>query len=421
MNTVKLLALPVLTLSLSAIAADNLLPLDTIETKLSAGSPPSKPLPVTNPTELTAPSGEGLNQRRETVSFITPLSGQYHAVSPTSEHTSVSDEYWRRVSGRELNQGIALSVSQSGSLIRLAPRVDNSSGVAVQADSITPADVQLELPGSKLQSRGLIRSTVDSQALATAGLADNSSALLMSRTAPPGLYRLKVKSGLRPDAQYLVNVKEKGSPYTLNLTTPTAVAVGSELNFSLTLNKASKPLNPTAFIRHADGSETRLAVSSAKGIWQARRAEQSDEVAPGLSELHIQVESQVDGKPVIRSVKSAFKSYVNSARLGATVATTWYKELPKAVNFPLEVADEGRYQLGAILTGIGANGLEHQILKTEVAAWVTPDTPALALPLDPELLLSSGLKPPYRLRAIELKDQGQMARLSLGDTTKSLR
>ncbi|MCL1037440.1 DUF4785 domain-containing protein [Shewanella submarina] len=421
MKNLKLLALPVLTLSLSAAAADNLISLDPIEARLTADPVALKPLPVSKPAELTAPSGEGVNQRRETVSFVTPLSGQYQAPVIASEHTSVSDEYWRRVTGKELNRGIDLNVSQSGSLIRLAARVDNSNGAPMQADSIAPADIQLELPGSKLQPQRLIRSQADSQALATAGLADNSSALLMSRSAPPGQYKLKVKSGLNPNAQYLVNVKEKGSPYTLSLTTPTSLATGSQMNFSLKLNKASKALKPTAFIRHGDGTETRVALSSAKGFWQAKNIQQSDEVTPGLSELHIQVETQVDGKPVTRSVKSAFKSYVNSARLGAMGKTQWHKKLPEMVSFPIEVADEGRFQLGAVLTGIGSNGREYQILKTEVAGWVSASAPVLELPLDADLVRKSGLKPPYRLRAIELKDQGQMARLSLSDSPLSLR
>lgn len=57
-----------------------------------------------------------------------------------------------------------------------------------------------------------------------------------------------------------------------------------------------------------------------------------------------------------RTVKTAFKSYVNSASIKPEVLTVWDKGVPNQVNFELTVAEAGRFGLSGVLTGTNAEG-----------------------------------------------------------------
>ncbi|MCD8552273.1 MAG: DUF4785 family protein [Shewanella xiamenensis] len=132
----------------------------------------------------------------------------------------------------------------------------------------------------------------------------------------------------------------------------------------------------------------------------------------GLSEIEVTVQTQVDGRPVQRTVKTAFKSYVNSASIKPEVLTVWDKGVPNQVNFELNVAEAGRFGLSGVLTGTNAEGQKVAIMRTQAATWITPESPKLKLMFDPTLIQASGLQPPFELNELELQDQGQMARLS---------
>lgn len=426
MKSFSTMILPLVALGLGGCGSDS----DDTLTPVAQTLSRTDTLSVPGANDLTVgavsqPVLPGLNSSQDRVSFVSPLQGQYQPSPPQILHSNVSDEYWVRVSGKELNQGMKLSVSQSGSLIRLAPRADLSSGQTVSPDAIAPEAIQLTRPGADQSSASLVKTRVDSQALATAGLTDNSSALQLSDAATAGTYQLKVSQPLQADAIYLLNVKEKGSPFQLTMTAPTTLASqpqAASISFQLDMSRSDNQLQPEAFLRLADGREQALKVNKQQGQWQAELPTQSMASSnAGLNEIHVRVNTQVDGKPIQRTVKSAYKPYIETAALQREITSQWQDALPHSLSFTLDVAAPGRFQLGAILTGSDANGNEVQLLSTQVADWLTPDANILVLPLDSDLIKASGLQAPFRLRALELKDQGQMARLSLQETALELK
>jgi hypothetical protein len=370
--------------------------------------------------DIASPKLPPINTSGDYVSFITPLGGSYTPSVPVTLQSRQSDEYWMTVSGAELNAGVTLPVSQASSVIRIAPRGDLSSGGLQHAAPIAPEHISLYSKDAKGAHRNLVKSLADPQALATAGLDDDSSALIMSASAKPGQYKLKVTQRLSASARYLVNVKEKGSPNSLTLNAPAAIEASAahiDLDLSLSQRDADQSdagLAPKASMKHASGEMVALKMRPFEDRWQLLLPENlpMPDSNAGLSEIEVEVTARVDGKTVRRSVKTAFKPYVNSARIEPQVQSQWRDGLPQSLEFTLELQEPGRLALSAVLTGTDSQGHTQAILRTQAAAWVTPEQNRLLLRLDPELIAKSGLKPPYALKELELKDQGQMARLS---------
>ncbi|MGL5669183.1 MAG: DUF4785 family immunoglobulin-like domain-containing protein, partial [Shewanella sp.] len=228
-------------------------------------------------------------------------------------------------------------------------------------------------------------------------------------------YRLQVSQPLVAKANYLVNVKEKGSPYQLSIKAPSAIAADAQtVGVKLNLSQSNNQFAPQAKLKQADGTEQALAMVKQGDEWQALVPADLPLASSnaGLSEIEVTVQTQVDGRPVQRTVKTAFKSYVNSASIKPEVLTVWDKGVPNQVNFELNVAEAGRFGLSGVLTGTNTEGQKVAIMRTQAATWLTPESPKLKLMLDPTLIQASGLQPPFELNELELQDQGQMARLS---------
>ncbi|MFG0454719.1 DUF4785 domain-containing protein [Shewanella mangrovisoli] len=374
-------------------------------------------------TNIAAPTLAPINTSTDYVSFITPLYGEYQASQPVLEQASQSDEYWLNVTGAELNAGVQLNLSQAGSLVRIAPRGDVSTGALMHADAVAPERVQIQRIGHTPQGKNaspqatesLVKSLVSADALASAGLADDSSALQMSEKATAGEYRLQVSQPLVARANYLVNVKEKGSPYQLSIKAPSAIAADAQtVGVKLALSQSDNQFAPQAKLKQADGTEQALAMVKQGDEWQALVPADLPLASSnaGLSEIEVTVQTQVDGRPVQRTVKTAFKSYVNSASIKPEVLTVWDKGVPNQVNFELNVAEAGRFGLSGVLTGTNTEGQKVAIMRTQAATWLTPESPKLKLMFGPTLIQASGLQPPFELNELELQDQGQMARLS---------
>ncbi|QYJ97423.1 DUF4785 family protein [Shewanella alkalitolerans] len=362
-------------------------------------------------TELPA-----VNGNRGGVSFSAPMGATVQIQAPSQLDQSSSDQYWRTVSGAELNKGIMLAVSQNDSVIRVAPRGDASSGALQHSPVISPDQLRLYKVDKQSvdKSASMIQSMSDPQAMATAGIVDDSSALRLSKQATPGVYQLQVVRPLGANDSYLVNVKEKGSPYQLALSAPNRLSSQApKLAFDLKLSNSDIALSPTATLKQSDGRYHRLAVVKQGDNWQAQLP---DELAMpssnlGLSEIQVDVETRVDGLPLIRTVKTAFKQYVPAAKLKDQASIHWQNARPTQAVFELQVASPGRYQVSAVLVGTDAQGKQANILRAETAQWLDADG-QMSLNFDAEQLKASGLGAPYSIKALELKDQSQMARLS---------
>ncbi|MEZ9822029.1 DUF4785 domain-containing protein [Shewanella sp. 10N.286.45.A1] len=365
---------------------------------------------------IQAPSLDAINNSKDPISFVNSTPSQQALVIPQANSNSESDEFWMTVSGAELNKGVKLAISQPSSIIRIAPRADNRSGAMMQSQSISPQQLRLQKVGDKTDSTAsYIQSLTDADALATAGLDDNSSALTLSSSATAGTYKLTVAQSLPKNGQYLVNVKEKGSPYKLKLSTNNRISSDKpNVLFTLQLSNSQTALQPQASLKHADGNIQSLAVEQVNGQWQATLPSVSNMPSSnaGLSEIQVNVQTQVNGQALYRTVKTAVKQYVPSGKLSNHVDSQWHDGLPSQLTFAVELQQEGRFGVNAALTGTDSAGNDILILTSQSAAWLTPESSTISLNFDTDTIESSGLKAPFKLKGLELLDQGQMARLS---------
>ncbi|MBV7315998.1 DUF4785 domain-containing protein [Shewanella sp. NIFS-20-20] len=382
------------------------------------------------PSRISSPSLTAINQNQETVSFVTAIAADALNLAPQSVQTRISDEYWLTVTGAELAQGIRLPLSQGGSVVRIAPRGDISSGGLIHAEAIAPQSVQLKAISARASTQqantkdnaNLIATMLDSDSLASAGLTDNSSALVIADTLSPGHYQLQVQQHLPASSQYLVHVKEKHSPFTLGLSAPNIVAIeDQQLALTLYLRQGGQALSaphlePKVTLSDGNLQKVSLPLQAVGNHWQL--ALTSDTLAAfhrsnsHLNELQIDIETQVQGLPIKRTVKTAFKPYVASARIQSQVLSQWQDELPTSLTFAIDVHSPGRFGLQGILVGTDSQGQAQGILLSQTAAWITPEQDQLTLQFDPELIQRSGLVAPFALKALTLNDQGQMARIS---------
>ena len=365
---------------------------------------------------IQAPSLDAINNSKDPISFVNSTPSQQALVLPQSNTSSESDEFWMTVSGAELNKGVKLAISQPASIIRVAPRANNHSGALIQSKSISPEQLRLQKVGDKTDSKvSYIQSLTDADALATAGLDDNSSALTLSSSATAGTYKLTVAQPLPKSGQYLLNVKEKGSPYKLKLSANNRISSDKpNVPFTLQLTNSQTTLQPQASLKHADGNIQTLAVEQINGQWQAKLPTVSNMPSSnaGLSEIQVNVQTQVNGQAVYRTVKTAFKQYVASAKLSSNVASQWQAGLPSQLTFAVELQQEGRFGVNAALTGTDSVGNDVLILTSQSAAWLTTESSTISLDLNTDAIKNSGLKAPFKLKALEFVDQGQMVRLS---------
>ncbi|PKG58381.1 DUF4785 domain-containing protein [Shewanella sp. Choline-02u-19] len=366
--------------------------------------------------EVQSPVLDAINSSRDSISFVNVNPSEQALLLPSSTSSSQSDEFWMTVSGAELNKGVKLAISQPSSIIRVAPRADNRSGSIIKSQSISPEQIQLQKVGAKTdKSVSYIKSLTDADALATAGLDDNSSALTLSKNATAGIYKLRVVQSLDQGGQYLVNVKEKGSPYQLTLSSINRVASDvSSMPLSLSLSNSQSELQPQASLKHADGKIQTLDLKLVNGQWQAKlpTASKMPESNLGLSEIQVNIQTQVNGQAVFRTVKTAFKQFVPTAKLNSSVESQWQDQVPKLLIFDVAVEHEGRFGINAALTGTDELGNDKLILTTQSANWLTSKSSQITLNLDASVIKASGLKAPFKIKSLELVDQGQMARLS---------
>ncbi|BDY04952.1 DUF4785 domain-containing protein [Ferrimonas sp. YFM] len=362
---------------------------------------------------LSDSAAEPLPVSRDAVSYAQLWDG----ISPVTQtvQQQVSDEYWTEVSGAELNRGVALPLSQGGSLIRVAPRWNLDTGTPIKGESVVPSSIELRPVGDKQAQPNLVESMADADALATAGIDDGSSALVLSASLKPGAYRLKVNQSLMADAKYLVHVKEKHSPWTLSLASPARVAAEqTSLPVELTLSGSddAEIVERTASLRLSTGENIELAFSGSEGQPTLAVSGQTLPL-PGVAPDELVVTSlrRVDGQEVKRTVKTAVKRVSRTLSLAPQITSHWGRHTLESLELKVQASAQGRYQITLWLEGTDSSGNWAPAYQLQAARWLEPGQHAWQLPLVPDLLAKQGLTPPYRLATLTLTDQSRMAPL----------
>ncbi|WP_293746606.1 DUF4785 domain-containing protein [uncultured Paraglaciecola sp.] len=316
-----------------------------------------------------------------------------------------SDEYWFEVTGKQLNKGVELAISSPGALIRLSGKHVKGQ-FAPAAKAIDPAQIEVS-QGNKRLSKA-IQQTVSQEALATANIFPNSSAIKLNKKIGTGDFKLKVKQNLIADQRYIVNVKEKGSQHKLNLALPKqSYMQGESVNFTAAISSKKGDVANVAnhaFVKMPSGEKQAVSFTQVNDQYQvdvptsfltAKRGE--------LYELQIESKANDNGLTIRRNAKVAFSLAQPTARMQGELAM--YSTKAK-VN--LDVASEGRYEISGLVFGTDRRGKQVPMMLSQSAYYLKPGQHDIELHFDSKIMQNSGLTAPYALKNVRLKDQSRM-------------
>ena len=343
--------------------------------------------------------------KQQAASFSFPLYQSETLNFAAEGQTTASDEYWFTVSGAELNKGVLLNTTQPGALVRISRNEATSSPLKTDSIMLNGQD-----------SVNAVEQVFSEKDLEAVGIFNNSAALRVNASVAAGDLTLRYADKLAADELYTVNVKEKNSDKKLMLNTAKLSYLSAEkLSFAAAIETGDSALalnSAKGIIVSPSGKVYNVDVNiGANGEATVNRADINKIEAPvnGLYELRIDATASDNGLTVRRTGKVAFGLAKATASIADVVATS-AKGAPKAtVN--VDVQQAGRYEVRAVLLGTDTNGNLKPVMETHAANWLKPGAQSISVPFDRAILAKSGLKAPFAVQHVQLRDQGNMSSL----------
>ncbi|XOV80796.1 MAG: DUF4785 domain-containing protein [Aestuariibacter sp.] len=354
--------------------------------------------------EITQAIPEGLQSEQPRVEYIWPAVLPVLSMAANKQQIS-SDYYWQVVSGKQLTSGVKIYTTTEDALLRLAPKADYSSGVKLQSKDLDLT--QMTLTGAQDKTLSL-KQIASVEAMKLAGFDDGSVALRLPQNHSVQPMVLKTQQRLADDAQYLLQVKEKHSPYTLDIEAKNAVEQNDNV-MSLSMQVAGQAVNEASTdVQLLSQNGPSVAVTYQDGQVKLPRNLTNVGAFQGLYELQITTLANVEGQWVKRSAKVPFAQHVKTAELAGAL-----QRKGDHLYVPLMVHEPGRYSVTATLQAFTKLGKQVNVQTADVAQWLAQPQD-LRLPFD--LSKFEQLQGPFTLLNVQLKDQGRMMPLQYAPT-----
>ena len=239
----------------------------------------------------------------------------------------------------------------------------------------------------------------------------NTVALTTREDAARGALTLQTEQSLSLSDKYIVQVKEKNSPYTLSVSLPTqsytesdkVIARGAMLN----RGKAFASGATSAQLVAPNGEVSQVSVKVNGTDIEFSAADQANIISPinGLYELRVQSKGSNDGLSIQRNAKVAFALARETASLnGASLS----EKDGLHANVRLLAKEAGRFEVRGVLYGTNDRGQLVPVMETHAAQNTNAGADSIKLPFDAAILAKAGVNAPYELRDVRLFDQKQM-------------
>lgn len=376
-----LVAASLASLSFAAYAAKPLLPAatgDQVPTRL---------------VSLPAPKGQF---ERAPVSFSWALDPKASLSAPAT-FAAESREYWQTVEGAELQQGVNLTTTAPGAVIRISP--------ARGAVALNAADF-----GVRSRTRPIrLERAAGAEELRAAGMeVDTGTAVLkLARENAAGHYSLH---SAKAKGRYLVHVYEPESQVLLKARADRQHVLGGDtIAVSMTMSRNGRPIpaQAQALLVAPDGSSRPVKVTrDAAGNLDARvPLPLQANATPGLWELQVFANSG----EVSRDARTAFGVAAPTARLRGDVEID-ARQLRVAM--PVQAASPGRYEVRGTLFATGPDGVARPVSQAHSAAWFEHGVGTLQLGFD-RRHVPAGFGAPFEIRQLVVMDQTRMAPLEV--------
>ena len=317
-----------------------------------------------------------------------------------------SDEFWFKVSGKDLSQGVDLDISHPGALVRLTALKNNRGRSA-------PVDLkELALYQNNQKRDKAIVSLVTEEQLAQGTIFQGSAAFRLDEKIGAGQFQLRSAQRLVDDDYYIVNVKEKGSSQILHMnSSQLTLFAGDTLTFNAQIKQEDKPLKDTsyqAYLLSPRGEEHSLNIlDNGDGQLQTLLPVSATSTQPGeLYELYLNAIAGEKEQRVRRTVKLPFAIASPTAKFESVIPVM---NGGIAATVHINISAEGRYGLRGTLYGTDTNGKLRSIMRSHSAYWLEAGGQSINLAYDEKLMEKSNLQPPYKLRDLVLMDQSKLA------------
>ncbi len=357
----------------------------------------------------------GLNPSRESVTFSWALPPETRLSSPLSALSAASREHWVQVTGAELESGVPLFTLSPGAVVRLSPL---AAGTAVpDAANLVIEDTK----GARHGAGAAFEALASADQLAAAGMEVAAGSLAFRLRPEVGAAGLVLRSApgvVAAADRFVVHVLDAGSSVEAQLTSGRAVYLDGELLVAtLTAGDAHTRLalrEVTAFVISPSGQAwpLRFAPSPGGRLSAELRLDARAAAAPGPWQIEVAALGEASGQPFRRNARVAFGVSAPTARLSGEVGELRRPAIGGLeVQLGVETSTAGRYEVRAVLYGTDNQGGLKPAAVAHGAAWLEAGPGTLGLHFDAKALAGAGLKAPYELRQLELRDQGRMSLL----------
>ncbi|NQZ11833.1 MAG: DUF4785 family protein [Algicola sp.] len=330
----------------------------------------------------------------------------------TQAVTTVSDEYYFTVSGRQLNKGIDIHTSQKGALIKISRQ--NDLGKALENEA-------MQLRSASQPKKNLAINIIGENDLKTTGIFTASTAIKLTDEVKPGKLTLSYERPLAAKNLYVIHVKEKGTANKLEISTAKQqYRQGESFSFDAAMLANNDTLaldNVTAFIMSPSGKKFNASIRlTDSGIAQISASKQALEAtaieAPinGLYELHVNAMTNAGGQQIHRTGKIAFALSPDTADLNK-LSLIFVNKNKATASIGLTVKTAGRFEVRGTLYGHDAQGNLQPLMETHSAQNFSAGKQAINIQFNQQILAKSTLKAPYVLKNVRLFDQTRMSRL----------
>ena len=342
-----------------------------------------------------------VNVTRERVAFNQSLIGQAHSVFQNQGFKAESKQYWMDSDAKQLSQGVNLPLSSSTAIIRINPL-----NMTDKAQVIDEQQVELSMAGVTLKATTF----VNAEQLKSTGMSVSEQTVALKVKVSSGDLKLKVNGLKDSKSQFVIHVFEPESDHVLAVKTAQQNhAVDADIIISADMKDAagSVPLKVRGYVTAPNGEKAQdlKFMLSKKGDYQAVLSKlQGQPMVNGLWEVHTFTEALVNGQKVLRDASTAFAINIASAQFNGQL-----KADGGQVNVGIENVLGARYEISGTLLGYDREGNQKPIALMMSAQWLEAGQTSLSFDWPVALIKSSGLKAPYEITQLALKNQSLMA------------
>ena len=318
----------------------------------------------------------------------------------------------------QLRQGLALSTSARGAVIRLSPH-------AGTAGTLDPATLGVRAGGRIYTSADALRSTADEESLRAAGMQvpQGSVVVRLADSIDAGVIELIAATA---QGDYLVHVFEPSSAVVLHIQADRdTVLSGQTLAFRARVEGGARLDRLAGLLSSPEGySQDVSFVRKPDGSFVARvRPDPAHAGGYGLWEIHAYGQASNGRISVARDARNAFAVSVPSARLAGSIERLALSASDTDLNLRvgIEVAAASRYQLAGVLYGTRSDGSLAPAVVAHSAAWLEPGSAAIDLQFDSAALRQANVVAPFELRDLRLINQADMSLIERRERAASLR